>query len=226
MNKLNLRFTLFLLFAVVSVAVPLSMIWKYENTLRHGTLYKFRTKPVDPYDALRGRYVTLAFADDFIERIQQGENGGELKQAQYFYKTTPLYVRIAADGEGFAKPVTASLTPLAGDDVITVDRFWASSVTKHDKQKNEMVSPGWTLAYPFDRYYLPEDMAPEAEKLYTKVNRSASGSADGPASDGERERENSSYVSVRVRNGVGVLEELYIGGKPVREALRAELGKK
>jgi uncharacterized membrane-anchored protein len=222
MKRLNIRLTLFVLFAVVSVAAPLSIIWKYENTLRHGTLYKFRTKPVDPYDAFRGRYVTLAFADDFIERIQQGENGGELKQEQYSYNRTPLYVRIAADGEGFAKPVTASLTPLAGDDVITVDRFWASSVTKHDKQKNEMVSAGWTLTYPFDRYYLPEDMAPEAEKLYTKGNRSAGGSAD----DGESARENSSYVSVRVRNGVGVLEELYIGGKPVREALRAELGKK
>jgi len=211
MKKLNPRFILFVLFAVASVYAPLSIIWKYENTLRHGTLYKFRTKPVDPYDAFRGRYVTLAFADDDIEYMQQNENGGELDQEKSPYNSQGrlLYVRVAADADGFAKPVLASLTPISGGDVITVDSWWKGYATDANK--------GWVLSYPFDRYYLPEDMAPEAEKLYRQANRRS-------GDDGKQK--SPSYVTVRVGNGVGVLEDLYIDGKPVREALRAELEKK
>ena len=217
MKKLHVRLALFVLFAIASIAAPLSIIWKYENTLRHGTLYKFHTKPVDPYDAFRGRYVTLAFENDFIERIQRGENGGELKQEElipYNDNGRLLYVQIAADADGFAKPVLASLTPLTGDDVITVDH-WQKLYARNS-------AGGWMLSYPFNRYYLPEDMAPEAEKLYRKANRSAGGSAG----DGQSARKISSYVTVRVGGRVGVLEELYIDGKPVRQALRAELEKK
>ena len=205
MKKLNIRLALFALFAVVSVAVPLSIVWKYENTLRHGALYKLRTKPVDPYDAFRGRYVALVFEDNSIERIQRGENNGNGRL---------LYVRIAADAEGFAKPALASLTPLAGDDVITVDRWWKFHSTDTTR--------GWMLSYPFNRYYLPEDMAPEAEKLYREANRPAGGAAG----DERSVRKIPSYVTVRVLGGVGVLEDLYIDGKPVRQALRAGLEKK
>ncbi|MDR0477280.1 MAG: GDYXXLXY domain-containing protein [Desulfobulbaceae bacterium] len=212
MTKINVRLALFALFAIASVAVPLSIVWKYENTLRHGTLYKFRTKPVDPSDAFRGRYVTLTFDNDLIERIQREGNGGELKQEELPYNPGRLlYVRIAADAEGFAKPALASLTPLTGNDVITVDDWWKLYATDATK--------GWTLNYPFNRYYLPEDMAPKAEELYREANRRQN---DGQQSA----RETSSYVTVRVGNGVGVIEELYINGKPVREAVTAELGKK
>jgi len=212
MKKLNPRFILFVLFAVISVYAPLSIIWKYENTLRHGTLYKFRTQPVDPYDAFRGRYVTLAFDNESFEQINKGKSTEELKEEvsdSYLDDSSRLlYVRIAADAEGFAKPVLASLTPISGGDVITVDS-WHKYVSKDTEQ--------WTLSYPFDRYYLPEDMAPEAEKLYRQANRRS-------GDDGKLK--SPSYVTVRVGNGVGVLEDLYIGGKPVREALRAELEKK
>ena len=77
MKKLNVRFALFALFAMISVAAPLSIAWKYENTLRNGRQFMFRTKPVDPYDAFRGRYVTLAFEDGFVERIRQVVDVGE-----------------------------------------------------------------------------------------------------------------------------------------------------
>jgi uncharacterized membrane-anchored protein len=53
-----------LVFAVVGLAqlaVPASLIWKREQTLRHGSVWKFRTAPVDPVDAFRGRYVALEF---------------------------------------------------------------------------------------------------------------------------------------------------------------------
>ena len=53
MNKL--RLIIFILVALTQVAVPASMIWKRQHTLREGRAWKFRTAPVDPVDMMRGR---------------------------------------------------------------------------------------------------------------------------------------------------------------------------
>src|SRR5262249_61542714 len=42
---------------LAQIAVPVSMITRYEATLRRGTVFKGRTAPVAPVDAFRGRYV-------------------------------------------------------------------------------------------------------------------------------------------------------------------------
>ncbi|MDR1145532.1 MAG: GDYXXLXY domain-containing protein [Verrucomicrobiales bacterium] len=185
----NLRLLLFAVFAIVSVAAPVSIIWKYEAALRHGVTYKFRTKPVDPYDAFRGRYVTLDFAADSLDTANDG-----------YWRKGPYYVRLANDAEGFAKPVAASLTPLTGSDVIMVDSAW-----NHNQSLR--------FTYPFNRYYLPEDLASLAEQLYQRANRDAA----------DRESTPETYVTVSVYRGVGVLKELYLHGRPVREAISAEL---
>ena len=51
----------FIIVAAIQAAVPGSMVWKREHTLREGSVWKFRTAPVDPVDAFRGRYVALQF---------------------------------------------------------------------------------------------------------------------------------------------------------------------
>jgi len=207
LNVTKVRFALFVVFAVACVYAPLSIVWKYESTLRHGTLYKFRTAPVDPVDAFRGRYVTLAFADTALGDFKYKEYGG----ADF------IYVRLGVDATGFAVPVEVSRTPLTGDDVVT-----ATYTTRWRRDLGEM-----HINYPFNRYYLPEDIAPEAEKLYEEATRrvddvSAQGyNAVAAAREAQRMP---AYVTVRVRNGVGVLEELYLNGVPVREAVRARAG--
>src|SRR5205085_8475834 len=55
------RLIVFVLVALAQLAAPGSLIWKRENTLRKGSVWKFRTAPVDPVDAFRGRYVALQF---------------------------------------------------------------------------------------------------------------------------------------------------------------------
>ena len=199
MKKLNVsvRFVLFVVFAAVTLAAPLSIVWKYESALHYGTLFKFRTQPVDPVDVFRGRYVTLSFADNSVREPDKG--------AQYDdHNNGILYVRLKRDAEGFAVPAEAGRKRLSGDDVVTVDDAYRSD-------------DGWRLYYPFNRYYLPEDVAPMAEQLYREANRNRHGS------DGESRAKADTYVAVRVRNGVGVIEELYLNGVPVREAVRAEM---
>lgn len=61
------------------------------------------------------------------------------------------------------------------------------------------------LALPFDRYYVEERLAPAAEQAY----RAAAASAPAAA-----------YVSIRVRGGEAVLEELFIDNVPLRQRLR------
>ncbi|OAM91500.1 GDYXXLXY domain-containing protein [Termitidicoccus mucosus] len=199
----NARLILFAIFAALTLAAPLSMIWKYENTLRRGTLHKFRTQPVDPYDAFRGRYVTLSYQNDFVMLNEQQQKN----DFPYGVKGI-LYVRLKTDDEGFAVPVEASWTTLTGNDVVIVEL----SRYRGDDRGGRM-----NFNYPFNRYYLPEDVAPMAEKLYNDANRRGWGGVERGKSD--------TYVAVRVRNGAGVIEELYIDGRPVREAVRAELEK-
>jgi uncharacterized membrane-anchored protein len=66
----NARLVLFIIFASLTLTAPLSRIWKYESALRRGKLHRFRTQPVDPYDAFRGRYVTLSFRDESLSGQQ------------------------------------------------------------------------------------------------------------------------------------------------------------
>ena len=199
--RANVRFALFVVFAVVTLAAPLSIIWKYESALHYGTQFKFRTQPVDPVDAFRGRYVTLSFKDDWAGKLK---NVGPM-EADF------LYVRLKCDADGFAVPGFVSLNRLSGDDVITATN--ARRRLYGDKWE-------WHFDYPFDRYYLPEDVAPMAEQLYREANiRGGASSRDGDSAKAD------TYVTVRVRNGVGVIEELYLNGVPVREAVRAQMRK-
>jgi hypothetical protein len=66
------------------------------------------------------------------------------------------------------------------------------------------------IEYPFDRYYMNEDAAPEAERIYAAQARR-------PAMDDEPSRDD--YVVVRIRDGDGVIEQLYLRAQPVEELL-------
>jgi uncharacterized membrane-anchored protein len=192
----NIKLILFAVFAIVSVAAPLSIIWKHEAALRYGKEYKFRTAPVDPHDAFRGKYVTLSFQDEWVS----SDAAGELRLGK------AAYVRLTADRDGFAKPAEVIIQPLTGPDVIRVDQ---ARRNMRDQQW------GWFVSYPFNRYYLPEDIAPLAEQLYRRANTRAA--------DADRQPKVETYVTVSVYKGVGVLKELYLNGVPVREAVKAEL---
>ena len=173
----------FALMVVAQLAVPVTMIAQRELTLRQGTEYRFRCAPVDPYDAFRGKYVAIGVTLD-----------GDLT-----WRGTPLqrnqavFVALETDDEGFARAKSLSLAPPESGDYIEAKVSWWASV--------EETVP---LTYPFDRYYMEESIAPEAERAYR----------DATWSEVEQ-----TYITVRVRSGKSVIDELYIGGVPFREYL-------
>jgi hypothetical protein len=177
-----------LLAAIVAaqLAVPAWMILRCELVLRNGTALRFRTAPVDPYDAFRGRYVALGFD---VQNVPCRST---------FRPNQPLYVLTETDTNGFARLVRAAHAPDAPGTWLKVSaRRWSPM-------------SGATVAVdlPFDRFYMDEFQAPEAERAY----RSATWRRAGERQPG--------WLQVRVFRGMAVPEELYVDGKPVRETIR------
>jgi uncharacterized membrane-anchored protein len=181
-------FLLFVLVAVIQLAVPISQIARHEHILQSGVPYKFRTAPVDPADAFRGRYVALAY-EGTAAPLREGD---DLRYGM------PAWVRLGKDEAGFAHFVELSATPPESGDYLRVESLFIDQRGDGGKVR---------FSLPFDRYYMDEDDAPRAEAAY----RRHAGRSDGDAV--------TAYVLVRVKEGRGVIEELYIRDKPIREFL-------
>ena len=184
MNR-NLRLALFVVVALVQLAVAGGAIVKSELALRTGEAFRFRIQPVDPVDAFRGRYVAIRFA---VDRAPVADDL-DVKSGKHVY----LPIEIDADGYsvlGWAKAEKPTSGPYL--------RLRTGGVYP-DEEGNRFV---W-VSMPFRRYYMAEDLAPEAGLAVWSGRR------------GQRE----ASVGVRVRGGVGVLEELYIDDVPIHQWL-------
>ena len=133
---------LFLALAAVQLFVPINQIRSYEDTLATGRAYKFRTAPVDPSDAFRGRYVALNF-DGTTAPVRAGEHLESRQRA---------FVQIEEGPDGFARFKEVSATAPSGGDYLRVDSVWGN--------------PNASFLLPFNRFYMEESAAPKAEAAY------------------------------------------------------------
>lgn len=60
---------------VIQIFVPSYMIWGKYNVLKTGEEVKLKVAPIDPYDAFRGRYVSLWYAIDLSSAQRYGKYG-------------------------------------------------------------------------------------------------------------------------------------------------------
>lgn len=206
-----IRILLLALTALVQLGSVGWMIVGREITIAEGTEVKFVVVPADPYDPFSGRYVRLRFeANTFMGSpdLEDANVQGEMR-----------YAILSVDAQGYATVRTLSKTlPQPGEPYLKVVLRYSHKVPERDgKPAHTLVH----LSIPFDRYYMNEAAAPEAEKLYSEVNR-ANWEARRAAirQTGEEEpmsREN--YLLVRIRNGTGVPVELYLNGQTVESQL-------
>lgn len=166
---------IFVAVALIQLAVPAHTIWRQERILAAGAAFRFRTAPVDPNDAFRGRFVALSFRDVFPLALE----GATPEPGK------PVYVAVAEGADGYAVLSEAFAAPPAGKPYVRATWDYAGGVT-----------------LPFDRFYLDEDKAPEAESAYRK-----------------EARQDNSYLLVRILDGGWAIENLYVGGKPLAEAV-------
>jgi len=138
------------LLCVVQLGVIGIQIWSYERILKEGDVYYFNVLPLDPYDAFRGRYVTLRF-ENAQAPIAQGKRSTKYESLGY---------AILEHQEKFdtVKEITF-LKPQIGSFLEVNVRDDYLITTK--KNPSSMVY----FSLPFDRFYMREDMAPKAENL-------------------------------------------------------------
>ncbi len=182
--KALLKVSAFILMVCAQLAVPASMIYGRETTLAQGEQFKFRCAPVDPYDAFRGRYVALS-----IQGNAATDSTGHIRPGQ------KAYALLERDEDGFAVVTDVLTAPPERGPYVQV-------TTGHAMQG------GRRLNFPFDRYYMNEELAPLAEQ----------------AVRGFRSDTVEAWISVRVRKGNAAIENLYLNGLPVEEYLRRRAG--
>jgi uncharacterized membrane-anchored protein len=137
------RLLVFGFLALAQLAVPASLIWKREQTLRHGSIWKFRTAPVDPVDIFRGRYVALEFESE----SQQISPPPNVESGQ------TVFVTLRTNAEGFAEIDQVLPGKPAGNDFI------------------EAVLAGKTISLPFEKFWMNERDAPAADAAYRAESR-------------------------------------------------------
>lgn len=139
----SLHVSLLILVALIQLAVPASMLWNRERTLRDGAVYRFRAEPLDPYDAFRGRYVRINVGS--FEAPWIGEPSASER----------CFAVLARDADGYATVVAARATrPEEGVDAVRA-RYWRTG--EPDRVR---------VTLPIERFYMPDPEAPEAEIVY------------------------------------------------------------
>lgn len=129
---------------IIQLAVPAYMIYEQNQILSDGVVYKFKTRPIDPYDPFRGRYVILRY-DVTADPIAADDS---LQKGDW------VYAIIDNNDKGFAT-FTKLMTdePEGGQDYIELEVAWGS------------LESGYYVRVPFTRYYAQEDVAPKIEQV-------------------------------------------------------------
>ncbi|MDD5681410.1 MAG: GDYXXLXY domain-containing protein [Candidatus Omnitrophica bacterium] len=147
-NKQTIIFFLFLVVAFLQIATPFALIRKHEAILKEGEIFKFRTAPIDPFDAFRGRYVALRLEQDKVPMPEGMDLKGDRR----------IYASITTGEDGCAMISGLSKDP-PGD-------------LPYMKVKVRYISgKDVFLDLPIDRYYMEEKAAKLAETVYRTHSR-------------------------------------------------------
>jgi len=189
MKKRTWLLVAFLLVALAQLFVPAQMIWSRETILNEGEEFKFRTAPIDPNDPFRGKYITLRFKAEEIEvaDAQDWEHGQE------------IFVQLKTDDQGFAKPESVVKNKPAASELPFV-KATVQHVNTLDGKATLFIN------FPFDRFYMEESKAPEAEQTYLESQLDSTQIA---------------YALVRIRNGDAVLKDVFIDSVSITELVKA-----
>lgn len=179
-NKKNLLL-LFALIVLAQLYVPFQMIFNQEDIIKTGTEFKFQTVPIDPYDAFRGKYITLFFKEREITA----------NNAQKWIHNEAVFATIKTDKDGFAKISSISKTkPTDSSSYLKLKIGFTID-------KNKIA-----LDLPFNRFYMNENIASKAEKIYR---------------DFAIKKNNKTYALVAIKNGEAVIKDVRINEVSIRD---------
>ncbi|MDD7888187.1 GDYXXLXY domain-containing protein [Flavivirga sp. 57AJ16] len=175
-------FTIFIMVVLIQLFVPSQMIFNQELILKKGKVYKFKTHPVDPTDPFRGKYINLNY-----------EIGSYKTTDSLWQRNEDIYVYLTKDSLGFAKIDTIGRTLKSNNknDYIKAKAGWYSSY-----------SNTLSIEFPFDRYYMEETKAYNAEVAVRNRQRDS--------------LPHNTYALVYVKDGAVVLNDVIIDDMSIR----------
>jgi uncharacterized membrane-anchored protein len=175
---------LFIFMCAAQWLVPGKMIYDSENVVSSGTIFKFKTRPVDPSDPFRGKYITLSFDANSIEVDSAGWQSAD-----------EVFVTFASDSAGFATPDGISRTAPA-------EAPYLQTYVDYIQSGNPATIE---FKIPFDRFYLEESKASEAERAYWEAQRDSTQVA---------------YGVVRIGAGNAVLTDVMINDRSIVDLVK------
>lgn len=187
MKTERIVFFAFFLVVIFQIMVPTHMIWSSEDILATGNEYKFRTRPIDPNDPYRGKYLHLYFMENKIA----------ISQDATWQFGEPLAVLLTKDQKGFAKIKSVSREiPEDGQEYIMAK----VSYVKESEPRELFVD------FPFNRFYVEESVAEQAEQTYRQTSLDTTQIA---------------YAQVSIKDGEAILKDVLIDGAPINDLISA-----
>lgn len=176
-------FIVFVVVALIQLFIPAQVILNQESILKSGTFYKFKTQPVDPNDPFRGKYIILNYD---INEFKTLDSTWQRKEEVYVY--------LDVDSLGYAKIDEISRMPLLENkkDYIKAEAGW---YRKHSQKLR--------IDFPFNRYYMKETKAYDAEVAVRTRQRDT--------------LPNNTYALVSVKEGEAVLEDVIIDEMSIKD---------
>ena len=172
----------FFILAIIQWLIPGKLIRDKSQVLKKGVSYKFKTEPVDPSHPFKGKYISLNFAETtFTDKIKRQLRGYD-----------PVFVILGIDAQGFAKVKNLSTEEPKTDSV------YVKATVYYTSEAHDSITVHFE--YPFDKFYMEEFKAPQAEIIYRESTRDSS---------------NTTYALVKIYKGEAVIENVFINDIPI-----------
>lgn len=149
---MNQKLIILIALFAIQLAVPGFMIFEQNQILSKGKVFNFKTRPIDPYDPFRGRYVVLSYAAN--QNPIAVVPGTNIEANQW------VYALLGLDKDGYA--VIEGLTdkkPDDDEDFLYIETSWGTQ------------EGGFRVKLPFNRYYASEVNAPKIESAVWRRQR-------------------------------------------------------
>jgi uncharacterized membrane-anchored protein len=187
MKNKNILIILFLFVAIAQLFVPLQMIYNQEDILNTGKIVKFQCEPIDPNDPFRGKYITLNFKENRIK----------VKNLKEWNSNETIFAKIETSKKGFAKIKSISRTEPTDNSI-----YLKLKINYIADYENKIY-----LDFPFNRFYMNENKAKNAEIAYAKSTLDSTKIA---------------YALVATKNGEAVIKDVLIDNISIKELAKAK----
>ena len=185
------------------------LVWRYERIVQNGTDVRIKCQAYDPYDPLRGRYLSMMVREDctniLFDASEQSEYDrrndvfvqlAEIPGSNGLYRVEAV-AKEPTNGGLWARPKWVRMEYALGHSDKGKDESYDDFHARREKSGRKAV-----VSFP-DQLFVNEKVAPEAEKLLWKKSDSA-------------------VAVYRVYDGRIVLTDIEIDGKPILSAVKGK----